>query len=46
MLKNFNEFSIIYLDEKGLGCTNACICMGTHRQPLLQNHLMDVYETW
>ena len=40
---NFNE----YLGEKkGGGCTNACICMGTHNQPLLQNRLMDVYETW
>ena len=28
------------------GCTNACICMGTHSQPLLPNRLMDVYETW
>ena len=28
------------------GCTNACICMGTHSQPLLQNRLMDVYKTW
>ena len=43
---NFNEFSIYYLGEKGGGCTNACICMGTHSQPLLQNRLMDVYETW
>ena len=25
---------------------HACICMGTHSQPLLQNRLMDVYETW
>ena len=37
----------IYLGEKGGGgYTNACICMGTHSQALLQNHLMDVYETW
>ena len=46
---NFNEFDFvfIYLDEKGgRGCTNACICMGTHSQPLLQNRLKDVYETW
>ena len=28
----------------GGGCTNACIYMGTHSQPLLQNRLMDVYE--
>ena len=35
---NFNEFSM-YLGEKegGGGCTNACICIGTHSQPLLQN---------
>ena len=32
------------MKEKG-GCTNACICIGTHNQPFLQNHLMDVYET-
>ena len=31
--------------ERG-GCTNACICVGTHSQPLLLNRLMDVYETW
>ena len=42
------NFLCIYLDEKRGGgvCTNACICIGTHNQPLLQNHLMDVYETW
>ena len=39
------NFLCIYLGEKGGGgCTNACICMGTHSQPLLQNRLMDVYE--
>ena len=49
---NFIEFSMyyMYLGEKGGGgvggCTNACICMGTHSQPLLQNRLMDVYDTW
>ena len=32
--------------KEGGGCTNACICMGTHSQPLLQNRLMDVYKTW
>ena len=31
---------------EGGGCINACICMGTHNQPFLQNGLMDVYETW
>ena len=40
------NFLCIYLGEKGGGCTNACICMGTHSQALLQNRLMDVYETW
>ena len=41
------NFLCIYFGEKGGGCcTNACICMGTHSQPLLQNRLMDVYETW
>ena len=50
-MKDLNALSIlmnfpwIYLGEKG-GCTNACICMGTHSQPLLQSRLMDVYETW
>ena len=27
-------------------CTSARICMGTHSQPLLQNRLMDIYQTW
>ena len=41
------NFLCIYLGEgRGGGCTNACKCMGTHSQPLLQNRLMDVYETW
>ena len=42
------NFLYIYLGEKGGGggCTNACICMGTHSQPLLKNRLMDVYKTW
>ena len=45
--KNFYEF-FIYLfrwRKEGGGCTNACICIGTHSQPLLQNHLMDFDET-
>ena len=51
-IKDLNALSIlmnflwICIFEKGRGCTNACICMGTHSQPLLQNRLMDVYETW
>ena len=47
------NFLCIYLGDEsvcvcvgGGGCTNACICMGTHSQPLLQNRLMDVHETW
>ena len=39
-------FYVFILGEKRGGCTNACICMGTHSQPLLQNRLMYVYETW
>ena len=31
--------------RKGGGCTNACICIGTHSQPFLQNRSMDIYET-
>ena len=48
-LRILMNFLCIYLGEKkggGGGCTNACICMGIHSQPLLQNGLMDVYETW
>ena len=45
------SFLCIYLDAgRGGGYTIACIsayiCIGTHSQPLLQNFLMDVYETW
>ena len=41
------NFLFIYLSEKGGGdCAYACICMGTLSQPLLQNRLIDVYETW
>ena len=38
------NFLCIYLGEGkgGGGCTNACICMGTHSQPFLQNHSMDI----
>ena len=48
-LRILMNFLCIYLGKKkkgGGGCTNACICMGTHCQPLLQNRSMDVYETW
>ena len=36
-LRILMNFLCIYLGEKGGGCTNACICMGIHSQPLLQN---------
>ena len=44
-LRILMNFLCIYLGEKGGGggCTNACICMGIHSRPLLQNDLMDVY---
>ena len=52
-IKNLNawrflmNFLCIYLGEGRVGgCINACIFIGTHNQPFLQNHLMDVYETW
>ena len=46
-LRILMNFLCIYLgEERGGGYTNACIFMGTHSQPLLQNRLMDVYETW
>ena len=46
-IKDLNALRIVYLfrQRKRGGCRNACVCMGTHSQPLLQNHLMDVYET-
>ena len=34
-----------YVLGKRRGVTNACICLGTQSQPLLQNRLMYVYET-
>ena len=36
----------LFISAKEGGCTNACICMGTHGQPLLENRLIDAYETW
>ena len=45
-LRILMNFLCIYSGEKGGGCTNVCICIGTHSQPLLQNRLIDVYETW
>ena len=44
--RNLNEISMyLFRWKRGGGCTNACICMETYSQPLLQNRLMDVYET-
>ena len=41
------NFLCIYLGVKGGGgCTNACLCIGTHSQTLLQNRFTYVYETW
>ena len=47
-LRILMNFRWIYLGEKGGGVLMHVICtgMGTHSQPLLQNRLMDVYETW
>ena len=45
-LRILMNFLCIYLGEKRGECTNACICMGIHSQPLLQNGLMDVCKTW
>ena len=28
------------------GCSNACICMGTHIEPILKKPLMDFDETY
>ena len=43
-LRILMNFLCIYLGEKrGM---HECMCMGTHSQPLIQNRLMDVYETW
>ena len=49
-IKDLNAFRILmnfsmYLGQERGGCSNACVCMGTHSQPLLQNHLIDVYKT-
>ena len=44
------NFLCIYLDEGKLGGGGALmhvyVYIGTHNQPFLQNHLIDVYETW
>ena len=40
-------FLCIYLDEgRGGGALmHVYVYIGTHNQPFLQNHLMDIYET-
>ena len=43
---NFNEFSMYLFTWKRGGALMPVLCMGTHSQPLLQNRLIDVYETW
>ena len=45
-LRILMNFLCIYLGEKGGALLHVYDCMGTHSQPLLQNRLMDVDETW
>ena len=47
-LRILMNFLCIYLGEKGGegALMHVHVCMGIHSQPLLQNGLMDVYETW
>ena len=44
--KNFNEFSMYLGDERGRGVALMHVYVWEHSQPLVQNRLMDVYETW
>ena len=46
MLEDFFLNFFMYLFRGGGGCTNACIGIGTHSQPLLQTRLMDVLKNW
>ena len=40
------SFLCIYLDEgRGGALIYVYVYTGTHNQPFLQNHLIDVYET-
>ena len=41
-----NFFQHVTVNTDIIFLPNACICMGTHSKPLLQNRLMDNYETW
>ena len=47
-LKIFNDFLKFYLDEgRGGGALmHVYVYIRTHNQPFLQNHFMDVYQTW
>ena len=41
------NFLCIYLDEgRGGALMHVYVYIGTRNKPFLQNHLMDVYETW
>ena len=42
------NFLCIYLDERkgGGALMHVYVYIKTHNQPFLQNHFMDVYETW
>ena len=41
------NFLCINLDEgRGGALMHVYVYIGTHNQPFLQNHFMDVYETW
>ena len=46
--KNFHEFFMYLFRWKGGGdaLMHVHVREQTHNQPLLQNRLMDVYETW
>ena len=41
-----NFLCIYFCEGRGALMHVDSVCMGTHSQPLLQNCLMDVYETW
>ena len=44
---NFNEFSMyLFTWKKGGGGALMHVYVWEHRVSLLQNRLMDVYETW
>ena len=46
-LKSFNKFSMyLFRWRKGEGVALMHVYVWENSQPLLQNRLMDVYETW